>query len=138
MAGATYLSNPNVTINSVNLQDMCSAATLNVTFEALEDTAFGQTDRTYVKGLGNHELTLTLYMSYAVSETYATLSTLVGTQTTVRVQPTNAVDSATNPGFILTGTYLETLPVLNASLGELSTIDITFQGGAYTVDTTNP
>lgn len=138
MASATYLSNPKVTINTVDLQDMCSAATLNVVYEALEDTAFGQTQRTYVAGLGNHELTLTLYMSYAVSETYATLAGLVGTQTTVRVQPTSAVDSATNPGFILTGTYLETLPVLNASLGELSTIDITFQGGAYTVDTTNP
>ena len=138
MATATYLSNPKVTINSVDLQDQCSAATLNRVIEALESTAFGSTERVYVGGLGNHELTLTLYMSYDASETYATLKDLVGTPTTVRVQPTSAVDSATNPGFILTNTYLETLPVLNASLGELSTIDITFQGGAYTVDTTNP
>ena len=138
MATATYLSNPKVTINSVDLQDQCSAATLNRVIEALESTAFGSTERVYVGGLGNHELTLTLYMSYEASETYATLKDLVGTPTTVRVQPTSAVDSATNPGFILTNTYLETLPVLNASLGELSTIDITFQGGAYTVDTTNP
>ena len=138
MATATYLSNPKVTINSVDLQDQCSAATLNRVIEALESTAFGSTERVSVGGLGNHELTLTLYMSYDASETYATLKDLVGTPTTVRVQPTSAVDSATNPGFILTNTYLETLPVLNASLGELSTIDITFQGGAYTVDTTNP
>lgn len=138
MATSTYLSNPVVTINSVDLSDQCSAATLTRTVEALESTAFGGTARVYVGGLENNELTCTLYMSYAASETYATLATLVGTQTTVRVQPTSAVDSATNPGFILTGAYLETLPVLNASLGELSTIDITFRGGVYSVDTTNP
>lgn len=138
MASATYLSNPVVTINNVGLSDMCSAATLTRTVEALEDTAFGQTARTYVGGLENNELTVTLYMSYATGETYATLASLVGTQTTVRVQPTSAVDSNTNPAFILTGTYLEALPVISASLGELSTIDITFRGGVYSVDTTNP
>lgn len=138
MSAPVYLSNPKVTVNSVDMSENCSAATLTVTYEALENTSFGDVDRSYTKGLGNHELTLTFYMSYATSETYATLSGLVGTTTTVRVQPTTAVDSATNPGFILTGTYLEALPVLNASLGELSTIDVTFQGGVYTVDTTNP
>jgi hypothetical protein len=86
--------------------------------------------------MGNHELTLTLYMSYAASETYATLKSLVGTQTTVRVKPVTGNESATNPDFVLTGCYLEALPVMNASLGELSTIDITFTGGAYTEDTT--
>ena len=133
---STYLSNPVVTVNSISLTDQCTAATLTVRYDQLESTAFGDADRYYVKGLGNHELTLTLYMSYASSETYATLSTLVGTQTTVRVQPTSGADSATNPGFILTGAFLAELPVLNASMGELSTIDVTFTGGAYTVDTT--
>jgi hypothetical protein len=45
-------------------------------------------------------------------------------------------DSATNPGFILTNTYLESLPVINSSLGELATIDLTFTGGVYSVDVT--
>jgi hypothetical protein len=38
----------------------------------------------------------------------------------------------------LTGCYLESLPVINASLGELSTYDLTFMGGALTLDTTAP
>ena len=133
---STYLSNPVVTVNTVNLTDQCTAATLTVRYDQLESTAFGDLDRYYVKGLGNHELTVTLYMSYATAETYATLSGLVGTQTTVRVQPTSGADSATNPGFVLTGAFLAELPVLNASMGELSTIDVTFTGGAYSVDTT--
>jgi hypothetical protein len=136
MATTTYLSNPVVTVNSVDLTDQCSAATLTRTVEALESTAFGGTARVYTGGLENNELTVTLYMSYAASETYATLAALVGTQTNVQVQPTSGAKSATNPKFILTGAYLETLPVLNASLGELSTIDITFRGGTYSVDVT--
>jgi hypothetical protein len=136
MPTTTYLSNPVVTVNSVDLSDQCSAATLTRTVEALESTAFGGTARVYVGGLEANELTLTLYMSYAASETYATLASLVGTQTTVQVQPTSGSESATNPKFILTNAYLEALPVLNASLGELSTIDITFRGGTYSVDVT--
>ena len=136
MSSSTYLSNPVVTVNSVDLSNQCTSATVTHRFDQLESTAFGQTDRTYVKGLGNHEVTLSLYMSYAASETYATLSALVGTTTTVRIQPAAPPDGATNPGFILTGAFLAELPVLNATMGELSTIDITFTGGVYSVDVT--
>ena len=136
MATSTYLSNPVVTVNSVDLSDQCTAATFTHRFDQLEATAFGDTERKYTKGLGNHEVTLSLYMSYASSETYATLSSLVGTTTNVIVKPASGSESATNPGFTLTGAFLAELPVINATMGELSTIDVTFVGGAYTVDTT--
>jgi hypothetical protein len=136
MATSTYLSNPVVTVNSVDLSDQCTAATFTHRFSQLESTAFGDTSRKYVAGLGDHEVTLSLYMSYAATETYATLASLVGTTTTVRVQPAAPPDSAVNPGFVLTGCLLSELPVINASMGELSTIDVTFVGGVYSVDTT--
>ena len=136
MATSTYLSNPVVTVNSVDLSDQCTAATLTQRYDQLESTAFGDTDRKYVKGLGNHEVTLSLYMSYAASETYATLKNLVGTTTTVIVKPATGADSATNPGFTLTGAFLSELPMVNASLGALNTIDVTFVGGTYSEDTT--
>ena len=138
MASSTYLSNPVVTINAVDLTDMCTAATLTYLVEALEDTAFGTNSRTYVAGLANNEVTLTMYASFAATETYATLFNLIGTRTTVTIKPTSAADSATNPKFILTDCYLESLPVINASLGTLSTYDVVFQGGALTLDTTAP
>lgn len=131
-----YLSNPVVTVNSVALTGQCTAASYRRVVESLETTGFGQTERSYGPGLGNHEVTLTLYMDYAAGLAYATLKDLVGTTTTVRVQPTSAADSATNPGFVLTGAYLEELPVMNASLGELSTIDVVFRGGQYSADVT--
>jgi hypothetical protein len=132
----TYLSNPVVTVNNVLLTDQCTAATVVHRFSQLTATAFGDTSQKYVAGLADNEVTLSLYMSYAADETYATLSGLVGTTTTLRVQPTSAADSATNPGFILTGAFLAELPVINATMGELSTVDVTFTGGVFTVDTT--
>ena len=128
MSSSTYLSNPVVTVNSVSLTDQCTAATFTHRFDQLENTTFGQTNRSYQAGLNNSEVTLTLYQSYEASETYATLAALVGTTTTVTV-----ADSAGGDVFTLTGCYLTEMPVINATLGELSTIDITFVGGAYTV-----
>jgi hypothetical protein len=141
MATSTYLSNPKVQVGAAigsitDITDQVSAATLTVTKEALEDTAFGSTSRTMTAGLFSNTLTLTVYASYASSESYSVLSALLGTKCTIKVNPNDATDSATNPGFILTDTYLAAIPVINASLGELSTWDIEFQGGVYSVDTT--
>jgi hypothetical protein len=135
MATSTYLSNPVVTVNSVLLTDQCTSAVFTHRFDQLESTSFGDTDRKYVKGLGNHEVTISLYMSYAAAETYATLAALVGTATTVKVKPVDATASATNPEFVLTGAFLAELPVANATMGELSTVDITFVGGVFSVVT---
>jgi hypothetical protein len=136
MATSTYLSNPLVTVNAVDLSDQTTAATVTHRFDQLEATAFGDTDRKFVKGLGNHEVTLSMYLSYAASETYATLASLVGTTTTIVVKPATGSESATNPGFTLTGAFLAEMPVISATMGELSTVDVTFVGGVYTVDTT--
>ena len=136
MATSTYLSNPVVTVNAVDLSDQCTAATFTQRYDQLENTTFGKTARTFQSGLGNHEVTLTLYQSYAVSETFATLENVVGGLVTVIVKPAVGADSATNPGFTLTGALLAEFPVINATMGELSTIDVTFVGGVYTADVT--
>ena len=143
MPASTYLSNPKVMVGTaigtiVDISDDVVAATLLVTAEALEDTSFGQTSRTMTSGLFSNSCTLTVYASYAASKSYAVLAPLLGTKCTIKVNPTSAADSATNPGFILTDTYLASIPVVNASLGELSTYEIEFQGGTYSVDVTAP
>ena len=135
MATSTYLSNPGVMVNSVSLTDQCTSATVTNRVNALESTAFGSTSRVYTAGLFDQEITLDLYMSYAASETYATLAALVGTTTTVKVSNTVAgltTASPTEPRFELVGCFLAELPVIDASMGELSTISISFQGGVLT------
>ena len=141
MATSTYLSNPVVLIGAssaatTDITDQVSAVTVNYVVEALEDTAFGSTARTNTAGLQSNSATLTLYASFAASESYAILAPLVGTKCYIKVTPASGANSATNPGFELTNTYLSALPVMNANLGELATYDIELMGGAYTVDVT--
>ena len=141
MATSTYLSNPVVLIgatsaSTTDITDQVSAATLTALAEALEDTAFGATSRTMTAGLFSNSLTLTVYASYAASESYAVLSALLGTKCYVKVTPAAGANSATNPGFELTDTFLSSIPVINAALGELSVYEIELQGGTYTVDIT--
>ena len=135
MATSTLLSNPVVTVNSVDLTDQCKSAELHVAVGELESTAFGSTSRVYVSGLYENTLKLTLYMSYAAAETYATLNSLVGTQTNVTVTANTGSVSATNPKFTLTGAFLKELPHM-WSLGELSVVDVEFHGGVYSAATT--
>lgn len=137
MATSTLLSNPHVIINAVDLSDQCTAANFSIDYAQLTATAFGDVDNKYTKGLGDHSLTLSFYGSFAATETWATLSALVGTTFTVIVSPekpaTPGTYSATNPGMTLTGTFLASLPV-NFALGELNTMDIVCTGGVYTLD----
>ena len=136
MATSVYLSNPVVTINSVALTDQCTSATVNYVYEQLETTSFGDTARKFggsaVTSLQNNSIEVELYQSYAASETEATIFGLVGIVTTIVVAPASGVASATNPIYTLTGAYLESHTPINASLGELSTITLSFAGGALT------
>jgi hypothetical protein len=132
MATSVYLSNPSVTINSVDLSDQCTAATITYTVEALENTAFGSTARTFTSGLANNSITVTLYQSYAAAETEVSVYNLVGTTTSIVIKPSSGAVSATNPSYTLATAYLESHTPINASLGELSTIDLTFTGGTLT------
>ena len=132
MATTTYLSNPVVTVNSVALTGWCTAATVNRVIESIDTTSFGSTAREYSGGLQNNEVTMSLFLTYGASEVYATLKALVGTRTTVTLKASSAANSATNPLHTITGCYLEALPVLQTTVGEMSQIDITFTGGSYT------
>ena len=141
MATSTYLANSVIEIGSssvsvTDITDQVTAVTVNFVVEALEDTAFGSTARTNTGGLQNNSASITLYASYASSESYATLSALVGTKCFLRVKPTSAALSATNPGFELSSTFLSALPVINSNLGELAVYEIELMGGTYTADIT--
>jgi len=139
MSTVTYLSNPTVTVTSpsaMTLTDHCSAATLTLTAEALENTAFGQTSRTFTAGLYSNELTLTLFQSYGATEVETMLNTLFGVESTLVISPAGAVESASNPEYTLTGCYLETVTPIMATVGERSVVETTFKGGSFVRDVT--
>ena len=129
---STYLSNPTITINAVDLSDQCTSAVINYVSEQLENTTFTNTSRSFTAGLYSNSVTVTLYQSYAASETEVSIYSLVGTTTTLTLKPASGIASATNPVYTLTGAFLSAHTPINASLGELSTIDLTFAGGVLT------
>jgi hypothetical protein len=82
--------------------------------------------------LQNNTFEVTLYQSYAATETEATIYGLVGIQTTIEVSPSAAglaTPSATAPKYTLTGTYLESHTPINASLANYQ-LTLTFTGGS--------
>ena len=139
MATVTYLSNPTVTVtapSALTLTPHCSAATLTLTAEALENTSFGQTSRTFTAGLFSNELTLTLFQSYGATEVETMLNSLFGVASTLVISPESGAEAADNPVYTLTGCYLETVTPIVSTVGELSVVEATFMGGTFTRDIT--
>jgi hypothetical protein len=138
-ATVTYLSNPTVTVtapSALTLTDHCSAATLTLTAEALENTAFGQTSRTFSAGLFSNELTLTLFQSYGETEVETMLNTLFGVASTLVISPDSGAEAADNPEYTLAGCFLSTVTPISATVGELSVVEAVFMGGTFTRDIT--
>jgi hypothetical protein len=127
---STYLSNPSVTINAVDLTDQCTSAVLNYVSEQLENTTFSNSSRSFTAGLFSNTVVISMYQSYAATESEASIYSLVGTTTTIVIKPSSGAVSATNPSYTLTGAFLSAHTPINASLGELSTLDLTFAGGS--------
>ena len=127
MATTTFLNNTLVvTLNSVDLSDQVTAATINQTFDELETTSMGGNgSHTFVKGLESSTVTLDFLNSYAASEVATTLQSAYGTTVTLTIKTTSAAVSATNPEYQTT-VLINNLTPVSGSVGDLSTQSITF------------
>ena len=138
----TYLASPTFQIGASlatvkDLTDQCKSVVITKSREALDQSSFGDTGRQFTGGLTNVTVTATLLMEYSSTPgTYVDLTSLVGTRCYVAVKPTSGAISTTNPEFQITGAYLESLDVVNGSVGELSEVEITLVGGTLVEDTT--
>jgi hypothetical protein len=133
----TYLANPTVMIGAVDVTAMCSSATLTVGYDSLESTSFGDLGHLYVKGLQSVTVELTMFDYYGAGSAEATLFAAVGAGTTTLViSPAGASESATNPEYTITNAMMATFTPINATVGELSTINASFTGGTFARDIT--
>lgn len=136
-----YYSAPEIKIgaasgSSVDLSEWAKSAELVRQADALEASSMASRDRFYQPGMNTNTFTVTFNASFASSAVYATIAPLVGTSCYVECTPVDGTAvSATNPKFSLTNTYLESMPVLAANLGELGETVLTFTGGTYAVST---
>jgi len=64
------------------------------------------------------------------------LSALVGTRCYVAARRSTAAISSDNVEYQVTGAFLESVDVVNATVGELQEVELSFSGGTLVEDTT--
>ena len=119
------LSNASVTINSVDLSSYVTSITLSQSADNLEDTAMGDTSRSYIGGLKSGTVDIEFNADFAASKTEATIFPLVGTSTAVVIKPVDASVSATNPSYTFNAICTE-WDTLNGSVGEIATHSVSW------------
>jgi hypothetical protein len=119
------LNNASVTINSVDLSTYVTSVTLSQSADNLEDTAMGDTSRSYIGGLKSGTVDIEFNADFAASKTEATIFPLVGTSTAVVVKPVAASVSETNPSYTFNDIVTE-WDTLNGSVGEIATHSVSW------------
>ena len=123
---AIFLSNDVVvTLNSVDLSDHVTSATINRVFDELEVTAMGDNAHKFVKGLEASTITLDFLNDTAAGEVLATLQAAWGTTVPLTLKQDSGVVSATNPEYQTTVLVNNTTDI-NGAVGDISTQSITF------------
>lgn len=140
MATAVYLSNPTVNITysaaTTDFSDQCTSLEAMIQLDAIETTAFGDTGHKYDAGLQTVEVTMEMFLSYGAGEVEAILYSYLGKSVTIVASPSGTSESASNPEYTFANMYLENFTPINATVGELSKVTVTFKGGTYARDIT--
>jgi hypothetical protein len=128
---AFTLTDAFISVNGVTLSDHGNQVTIEDNREQVDFTAFGAVNKVYGKGLGDGSITVQFFQDFAAGKVHATLQPLISSTTpfTVEVRATSAGRSATNPGIVMSA-LLFTYSPLAGSIGEASTMSVTFQNAA--------
>lgn len=118
-------NNPKITINSVDLTGNVAQVSLDMSFDEVETTAFGNTARTRVAGLGDHSFSASFHQDFAASLVEASIYPLLGTTTTVTMKSVNSTTATDNPLYTFTVLVSQWAPVSGA-VGDLLTADVTW------------
>jgi hypothetical protein len=115
----------NITIGGTNLSTSLAAATLDITAEEQDTTAFGSTYRTRIAGLKDASVTFDFHQDFGAGSIDATLFPLVGSLATVVIKPTSGTVSATNPTYTFTALVTQYTPFAS-SVGDLATLSVSW------------
>lgn len=114
-----------VEVNSVDLSAWVESVTLPVEFEALEDTAMGDSARSRIAGLEDGSITLNFNDDFDASAVDATIWAARKTAVVCKVRPTSAAIGATNPEYV--GSYLvNQVNPFGVSVGQLAKRSVTW------------
>jgi hypothetical protein len=130
------LKDTSVTVNSIDLTSYVTNVELVQAVDSVEATTMSSTSvnaHQFIGGIQNNMVTISFNQDFATSKVHATLTALVGVQTTVVVKPTSAAVGATNPNFTITNCLMNEYRPVTGAVGDLATVgSISFAGGLYT------
>jgi hypothetical protein len=129
-------NNVGVKINSVDISDHVTSATLSQIFDEIAVTAMGDSSNKFVKGLESSTLTINFLNDFAASNVQATLQAAYGTTVTAVLLPVKGTAvSATNPLYTVS-ILVNNLTPINGAVGDVSSSSITFTCNSTVVQTT--
>lgn len=114
-----------ISINGADLSTSLAAATLDITAEEQDTTAFGNAYRTRIAGLKDASVTFDFHQDFGAGSIDATLYPLVGSLATVVIKPTSGTTSATNPTYTFTALVTQYQPFAS-SVGDLATLSVSW------------
>lgn len=121
-----------IEIDSTDFTGSLAAATLEISADEQETTAFGADYRTRLAGLKDASLTLDWHQDFGASSVDATLFPLLGSAVAFTITPTSDAISATNPSYSGTAIVTSYSPFAS-SVGDIATFSVTWPvSGAVT------
>ena len=125
-----------VKINSVDISDHVSSATLSQIFDELEITSLGDFSHRFVKGLEASQLSLDFFNDFAASQVTPTLQAAYGTTVTAVLIPVKGTAvSASNPLFTVS-ILVNNLTPIAGDVASINAASITFTCNSTVVQTT--
>ncbi len=125
------LTDASVVVNSVDLSDHVTQVVMNLETSPVNITAMSDNAEKFKGGLQSNSVTIDFQQDFASGSVEATIQPLVGSTTTLVIKPTSGAVAADNPSYTFSDTYVAGHTPLNASVGDLSTSSVEFQGGTY-------
>jgi hypothetical protein len=125
-----------VKINSVDISDHVSSATLSQIFDELEITSLGDNAHRYVKGLEASTLSLDFFNDFAASQVTPTLQAAYGTTVTAVLIPVKGTAvGAANPLYTVS-ILVNNLTPISGDVASINAASITFTCNSTVVQTT--
>ena len=125
-----------VKINSVDISDHVSSATLTQNFDELEITSLGDSAHKFVKGLEASTLSLDFFNDFAASQVTPTLQAAYGTTVTAVLIPVKGTAvSASNPLYTVS-ILINNLTPISGDVASINASSISFTCNSTVVQTT--
>ncbi len=131
------LTNAFVEIAGVDLSASVAEVQVNRQTEMVDNTAMGDTFRSFLTGLQTWNMEIEFHQDYAAGNVHATIWPILSCQTCFEIRPVNACTTVANPSW--TGNMvIESYPPIGGRVGELLDTRMTARsvGGEITESTT--